>query len=247
MGLSNLRIKLIKKVVDINEKLFFERKIRKFYRSTGPVNTVIDVGANKGQSIDFFLGLNPNCIIYAVEPNPELFALLKKKYGNNGNIRLFNVGISDKEGEKIFFENVFDYTSSFEELNMDSEYLKKKASMLGVRKEDIVKKSYPVSTRTLSQLIIEEKIAGPVDVLKIDTEGHEYHCLQGLFKGKIASIVRFIQLENHNDDMYANRVGFGEISTLLKNNHFSESARIPHGFGDFDEVIFASHRTDQTA
>src|SRR5688572_4391935 len=110
MGLSNMRIGLIKKVIDINEKLFFERKIRKFYRSIGTINTVIDVGANKGQSIDFFLRLNRNCSIYAVEPNPELFVLLTKKYSGNKSIRLFNLGISDKPGEKIFFENVFDYT-----------------------------------------------------------------------------------------------------------------------------------------
>ena len=238
MGLSNIRIRLIKRAIDINEKLFFERKIRKYYRSIGKISTVIDVGANKGQSIDFFLKLNPDCLIYAVEPNPELFASLSKRYQGKQNIKLFNVGISDKAGEKIFFENVFDYTSSFEELNMDSAYLKKKANVLGVKKENIVKKSYPVLTRTLSQLIEEEKIEGPVDVLKIDTEGHEYYCLQGLFAGRGSEKVRLIQLENHNDDMYANRVGFGEINALLNKNHFAECARIPHGFGDFDEVIF---------
>ncbi len=238
MSFSGIRIKLIKRVIDVNEKLFFERKIRKFYKGSGTINTVIDVGANKGQSIDFFLGLNPDCIIYAVEPNPELFALLKKKYKDRSNIRLFNAGISDKTGEKIFFENVFDYTSSFEELNMESDYLKKKANVLGVKKEDIVKKSYPVHTMTLSQLIEEEKITAPVDVLKIDTEGHEYYCLKGLFEGKGGEKIRYIQLESHNDDMYANRIGFDEITRLLNGKDFVECKRIPHGFGDFDEVVF---------
>jgi FkbM family methyltransferase len=239
MALSNIRIKLIKSVIDLNEKIFFERKIRKFYRSAGTINTVIDVGANKGQSIDFFLAMNPSCTVYAVEPNPELFALLTKKYHGKKNIHLFNAGISDKAGEKIFFENVFDYTSSFEELNMDSEYLKKKANVLGVKKEAIVKKSYPVHTMTLAQLIAQENIAGPVDVLKVDTEGHEYYCLKGLFDGTGAEKVKFIQLENHNDDMYANRVGFDEISSLLVQNNFREAKRIAHGFGDFEEVVFS--------
>ncbi len=243
MGFTAFRIRAIKKIIDINEKLFFERKMKRFYKEIGNINRIIDVGANKGQSIDFFLSINPSCIIYAVEPNPELFALLTKKYKGQKNIRLFNFGISDKSGEKIFFENVFDYTSSFEELNMDSEYLKKKANVLGVKKEDIVKKSYPVNTVTLSQLISDEKIAAPIDVLKIDTEGHEYHCLVGLFSGNVSGRIKHMQLENHNDDMYANRIGFAQINELLNTNNFFECKRISHGFGDFDEVIYSQKIT----
>ena len=240
MGLSGVRIGLIKRLIDLNEKIFFERRLRKFFRRQGRIATVIDVGANKGQSIDFFLKLNPQCVIYAIEPNPDLFAGLTKKYRNNPNIKLFNIGVSDKSGEKLFFENVFDYTSSFEELNMESKYLEKKARVLGVQKENNVKKSYFVNVITLSLFIKENNLPPVIDVVKIDTEGHEYFCLTGLFSEKVAPLIKFIQLENHNDDMYANRIKFTQINEMLNQHHFFECEKIRHGFGDFDEVVYAS-------
>ena len=68
--MQNLRIRFIKALVDINEKLFFERKLYAFYKREFQNNLglVIDVGAKKGQSIDFFLRINRDCEIHALEP-----------------------------------------------------------------------------------------------------------------------------------------------------------------------------------
>ncbi|HET6244979.1 MAG: FkbM family methyltransferase [Bacteroidetes bacterium] len=239
MKFKDVRIGLIKILIDLNEKLFFERLMRDFYKKSEKINIVIDVGANKGQSIDFFLTINPECKIYAIEPNPELFSLLVKKYSGNANIKIFNFGISDKVGDKLFFENVLDYTSSFEELNMNSEYLKKKAKILGVDKDAIITKSYSVNVTTLSEFIKMCGFNENIDVLKIDTEGHEYYCLEGLFLDKSEAKIKYIQLENHNDDMYFNRIKFSQINELLNKNYFFECKKIKHGYGDFDEVIFS--------
>ena len=239
MGFNDIRIGLIKQLIDINESIFFIRKMKMFYKSKGNINTIIDVGANKGQSIDFFLSINPSCHVFAIEPNPTLFALLKKKYASNANIKLFNLGISDKSGEKLFFENVLDYTSTFETLNMDSEYLQKKAKTLGVDKDSIVKKSYPVNAVTLAEFIKTNNIPATIDVLKIDTEGHEYYCLLGLFSESLSTQIKYMQLENHNDDMYANRINFSQINDLLNKYNFYECAKIKHGFGNFDEVVYS--------
>ncbi|MDZ4824705.1 MAG: FkbM family methyltransferase [Flavobacteriales bacterium] len=235
---ASIRVKLVKKFIDLNEKIFFEPKLKSFYQSIGKINVVIDIGANRGQSIDFFLSLNPSCTLYAIEPNPTLFALLEAKYKPNRNIRLFNFGISDAAGHKMFFENALDYTSSFEELNMDSSYLQKKANVLGVKKENLVINQYMVKTLTLSDFIRHAEITTPIDVVKMDTEGHEYHCIAGAFSHQ--HTIRFIQLEHHNDDMYRNKFSFDEITKLLEANGFEEMKRIRHGFGNFDEVLFVS-------
>lgn len=240
MSFNTIRVEVIKILIDFNEKIFFERKMKQFYKKKGLVEVVIDVGANKGQSIDFFLAINPECVIYSIEPNPELFELLKNKYAKNNNVKLFNFGISDKSGEKLFFENVLDYSSTFEELNMASEYLQKKANTLGVLKENIVKKSYPVNTVTLSEFIRNNVTSEIIDVLKIDTEGHEYYCLVGLFTDHVLPKIHYIQLENHNDDMYANRIEFHKINDLLNKNCFTECVKIEHGIGDFHEIVFTS-------
>jgi FkbM family methyltransferase len=241
MSTGSIRVSLIKKVIDLTENLIFERRIRKFYRnefSGKRIDTVIDVGANKGQSIDFFLNLNPAASIYALEPNPTLFQLLGRKYANHSNVKLFNLGVSDQSGEKLFFENVFDYTSSFEKLNEDSVYLKKKARILGVKPEEIITKQYPVNVTSLDDFITKEVKESSVDILKIDTEGHEFYCLNGLFNRGSRFPISYIQIENHNDDMYQNRIAYADIKSVLEKNNYFEEAVIPHGFSDLDEVVY---------
>ena len=240
MNFPSIRITIFKQLIDLTEKLIFERNILKFYRKEFKqvCHTVIDVGANKGQSIDFFLKLNPACLIFALEPNPALFRLLQKKYHDNKNIKIFNLGISNHSGEKLFFENVLDYTSTFEDLNPDSVYLKKKARILGVKPGNIIVDKYPVNVITLKEFINEQLPSTEIDILKIDTEGHEYYCLQGLFTDNKSVPVNYIQIENHNDDMYRNRVPYEKIHELLNENNFMEYKTISHGFGDLDEVVY---------
>jgi FkbM family methyltransferase len=238
--MNDISIKVLKKLIDINESLFFERRLRSFYKRIPTINTVIDVGANKGQSIDFFLKINPECKIFSFEPNPNLFKLITNKYKTNPNIRIFNFGVSEYSGEKIFFENIFDYTSSFEELNMNSVYLQKKSKILGVKKDALIKRSYHVKTISLKEFIETHKIS-KIDVLKIDTEGHEYSCLLGLFKTPPITNIRYIQLEHHEDDMYKNKNDFSQMNLLLTSNKFFLDKKIKHGFGNFYELIYRSN------
>jgi FkbM family methyltransferase len=236
---STLRINLIKFTINIIERFTFEKKLRKYYKEvlgTG-IRVIIDVGVNKGQTIDFFLRINPNCTIYGFEPNPTLFKYLEKKYKHLKNIRLFNMGVSSQNGELIFNENVLNHTSTFENLNMDSEYLKKKAKILGVPVEKIVKSSYPVKTITLAEFI-QANVTTDIDILKIDTEGHEYACLLGLFKDKLNVHIKYLQLESHNDDMYEVSKSSNDIPVLLKQNKFELAKKISHSIGEFDELIY---------
>jgi FkbM family methyltransferase len=210
-----------------------------YYRGNqeNKIKFVLDIGANKGQTIDLFLKLNPSCEIWAFEPNPLLANLLRKKYATNENIKIYQLGVSSEDGEKIFHENILDTTSTFEELDMKSKYLKTKSNVLGVKPEEIISKSYPVKVISLANFI-NANCTKPIDILKIDTEGHEYACLLGLFSQKLNLSITSIQIEQHNDDMYLNATPFEKIVSILKQNQYEISAKIPHGFGDFDELIF---------
>ena len=76
-----LRTKIIQSLIHINEAVFFYPKLKKFYKENlkNASVCILDVGANKGQSIDFFLGINPNAKITAFEPNKKLFQFLQKQ------------------------------------------------------------------------------------------------------------------------------------------------------------------------
>jgi FkbM family methyltransferase len=233
------RIKLIEKLIHFNEMAIFYPKLRRFYKeyfgSAKPI--ILDVGANNGQSINFFLRVCNDAIIHAFEPNKNLYAKLVKRYAANPNVHIYNLGVSNTTGKLVFNEAVMDTTSTFEELNMDSAYLKQKSKILGVAPQDIIKESYEVDVTTLHQFIISKGI-DKIDVLKIDTEGHEYKCLQGLFNDLPNYNAGIIQLEQHHDDMYANKISEEEIAALLMDNGYGLYKRIRHGFGGIDEVLY---------
>ncbi len=233
----NWQTTLIQRLIHLNESLFFYPKLKKFYRTNLKQDEVriIDVGANKGQTADFFLRLYPKSEIHAFEPNEKLFGMLQSKFKRNDSIFIYNHGISNFNGQLPFSENILDETSTFEELNPESEYLRRKAKLLGVSVAEIIIDTYPVAVTRLSDYI--KKKQQYFDVVKIDVEGHELQCLQGLFDfdGKLP--VRFIQIESHNDDMYRTNNQI-EIEKLLNTNHFRRVAKISHGFGDFHELIY---------
>lgn len=240
----SLRTNIIQKLIHINEAIFFYPKLKKFYKThlNQDQLNIIDVGANKGQSIEFFLKIKSNATINSFEPNRKLFTLLQAKYQSNPKISIHNLGLSNIKGELIFHENIMDETSTFEELNPDSKYLEKKAKVLGVTKESIIVDNYKVEVIRLIDFLNENPNT-EFDVLKIDVEGHELQCLKGLFQDENQNTpIRYIQLESHNDDMYLSNNNHHEIEALLKRNGFEKATEIKHGFGDFAEIIYENKK-----
>jgi FkbM family methyltransferase len=231
------RIQIISYLININENVFFYPKLNRFYSKALPSNpTIFDVGANKGQSIDFFSKIRHTAQITSFEPNPDLFEFLSKKYKGFNSVIIVNKGVSNQKQLLTFHINKLDLTSSFESLNPRSKFLEKKALLMGVKPSEIIRKSINIDTITLRDYIEEHQIKH-IDVLKIDTEGHELQCLRGLFPLRTCDIDR-IQLENHHDDMYQGLDDVDSIQKLLIDNGYVMELTIKHGFGNFYELIF---------
>jgi FkbM family methyltransferase len=232
------RIKIIQSILHINELLIFYPRLSSYYKkeikTKNPV--IIDVGANRGQTISFFLRYFPNAKIYAFEPNRKLINVLANLFKLHNNIVLLNKAVSDIDGKQTFYEMIADETSTLEELNFSSGYLQKKAKILGVTPQELITNKYQVEAVRLDTFINSMNLK-EIDILKIDTEGHEYKCLQGLFSNNKAKI-NYIQLEHHYDDMYVDKPDYKEIETMLLLNGFVLHKKITHGFGNFAELLF---------
>jgi hypothetical protein len=107
---------------------------------------------------------------------------------------------------------------------------------MGVKPSEIISESIEIETISLREYIEDKKIKH-IDLLKIDTEGHELKCLTGLFPLITCEIDR-IQIENHQDDMYKTLDSFESIQALLLENGYQVEVNIKHGFGEFYEMIF---------
>ncbi len=223
--------------------------LKKFYRKLLSKNpTIIDVGANKGQTIVFFKKIFPRLKIFAFEPS-ETYKFLEKKYHNDKNIKLSNVAIDKKKGKKKFYYHKFkSYNTSglsgFYKINKDSkDHIRLKSS----ERNKILKEinfSYSVNCMSLDD-IFKKKIN--IDLLKIDTQGNELNVLKG--SKKLLKNIKFIKLELMLYDYYEKSYSISDIDLFLKKYNFKifnilEVQQNPVNFKtDWIDVLFYNTKT----
>ena len=241
MFFTTQRVKLVRFLIEINESIFFYKRLKKIFKEifkNSPLRKVIDVGVNRGQTIKFLHQFSEEIEIIGFEPNKSLFEKVREM--KLRMVSLHNYGCSDSEGTLVFNENILDESSTFENVNSNSKWLMKKANILGVKPKNLIKQSYPVKVIQLANFINEYLGEATIDLIKIDVEGHELKVLKGLFYKPLRSRVKFIQVEVHNDDLYEGQIK-NEIIDLLELNNFYIYKEIKHGFGSFSDIIFINN------
>ncbi len=125
--------------------------------SIRPKDTVVDIGAQIGCFSIYAAQLAKDGTVYAYEPHPGNFELLKKnkKLNKIKNLRIFNTGVSNKKGfSKLFLSE--DNSGAHSIFEADT------------------KKFLAFKTTTLAEIV---KKIGKINFLKIDAEGAEYPIL----------------------------------------------------------------------
>jgi FkbM family methyltransferase len=203
---------------------------------SGGAITVFDIGANKGQSINFFKNIYPHSKIFAFEPSEKTFNSLTVfvKDKSYQDVSIFQIGVGLIQGEMDFYESVLDETSTFVLPNKDSQYFKNKNRILFQKSEDAFRHVI-VQIATLDKFM-EEKQIGQVDILKIDVEGFELEVLSGARNALAKSKIRIIQIEKHTDDMREDK--HPVIHELLFKYGYRQIQAIKHPFGSFYEILY---------
>ncbi|MFT4803568.1 MAG: FkbM family methyltransferase [Psychroserpens sp.] len=169
------------------------------------IETIIDVGANKGQFAVAIKKAFPNAHIYCFEPIESEFEKLSKNLAKFTNVTLFNIALGETVSSAEFNLNQYSLSSSF--LNVTEEHTDEKPITAQWRKVEI-------EISTLNKLVSNDdvRIQGKT-LLKIDVQGFEEKVLRG--SDKVLNLVDLIVLECSFIPLYENELLFQEMHELL--------------------------------
>jgi FkbM family methyltransferase len=71
-----------------------------------PRSNIVDVGGKKGRHVAVFLDHLRAAHVYVFEPNPEMVAILRRRYGERRNLTIIEMALADHTGGEEFIVNV---------------------------------------------------------------------------------------------------------------------------------------------
>ena len=244
--INKIFIKLLSLIINIVDSQTKKKVINFFkYKFSNESLNIIDIGAHKGETIKLFLkNFNINKIL-AFEANPTISKKLKKKIKNCkyfNKVNLIECGVGEKEDTKDLI--IFNETSSstFNSINKDTKYYKRKENFLtffefnkNVLENKLQIKIYPLS------YFKEVDDFNKIDILKIDTEGYELNILKGLSHDHFKKI-KYIYFEHHYDLMIKKNYTYCDIKNFLNKNNFYLSLKIKMNFRKTFEYIYENKK-----
>jgi len=138
--------------IDCFVKVFMHREYQ--IASSNPLKIIVDAGANIGLASRFFKILFPDALIFAIEPEPSNFALLKQNCSPIEGITLINAAL-------------WPCNETLKMASLDTGHW-----AFSVEPSTTVCTASPIQTITIPQLV-QQSPTGRIDLLKLDVEGAE--------------------------------------------------------------------------
>lgn len=189
------------------------------------LTTIIDVGANSGQFTKVATHLYPQAQIYTFEPLPNLYPVIKKKFGSNPNIKTYNIALGNEDGTILFNKNKFGHTSSVLEISQENIHFTRKDNELEQIRVEIKKLdslALPVDKTNLS-------------LLKLDVQGYELEVLKGA--DETIKAIGYIIIEANLEELYSNQPSFNTINNYLQNKGFELMGMLDFNLGNKNKYI----------
>ena len=215
-----MRVKLAGKILFLFD-YFQQKKIFLFLKKKIKNNCIlVDVGAHHGETIKNFKKYFNTSEIHSFEASSINFKVLNNKYNDQTDHKIFlnNFGLSDEKKMYKIKQLLESSSTTISRINENSKYFKKKMRILGTEKSEYFKE-IEINLETFDNYFLMKKL-NKIDLLKIDTEGHEMHVLKGC--KKTLKFINFIYFEHHYDDMLDKGYTFSDINKFLKINGFKK-------------------------
>ena len=194
---------------DLVDNLIHQERIVKFIDNKN-VKIVVDIGAHKGEFLKHIKKIKSIRKIYSLEPQKKVYGDLLKEIDNK-KFFAYNIAISNRNGKQKMQINDFSMTSTLSKVNENSIYYKIKNLIIGNKK----KKFEYIKTEKLD-LFTKKRKLNKIDLLKVDTEGHELNVVKsGL---KTLKKTKYLLIEFRQNDLYLNYSSQALHKIVLKNN-----------------------------
>jgi FkbM family methyltransferase len=187
----------------VGADLFFDIKERIKYPT---LNILFDVGANIGQTRNWFRFHLPNSKIVCFEPVKSTFEQLLKNSENDKNTIVEKLAL----GESKFEKPIRLYEESLGTLNSLNE---------GSMNNSIGALTEVISVDTLDQYCLDKGFT-KIDLLKMDTEGYDINVLKGAEQMMKNGAISMIYCETGFQFSNTRNTSFFELTQFLENNDY---------------------------
>ena len=224
---------------ELIDEFYHQKRIEKFIKKNKiKIKTFIDVGAFEGKYTDLILKIQEKCKVIMIEPQSKYYSLLKEKYKNNNLIKIMKIGISDKKTLLKLKINKHEITSTFSQFNDTNKYLNYKAILFNSNLKNMTTNSENIEVFPLSS-ILQKNNLDSIDLIKIDTEGHEYEVLYGM--GDYIKKINYILVEFHIDKIYEN-YNSDKIHNFLLENDFTLQKKFSFPFTTWEDRLYKNSK-----
>jgi len=229
--LNKIRNYINKYIAKSKQKNEFDNVYSFVVNKKNPV--IFDVGANAGQSIVRYKRLFPNSIIHSFEPLENEYNNLLLKYKNDNSVIINNFALGEKIEKKDFYISVIRTNSSFQKTKSKAAefYLENfmKTNKIDPKTE-YVTKIKKVEVQTLDSYCERNNI-NTVDILKIDTPGHEDKVIAGCTNLlSVKTGINIIETDIIFDKVFERSISFFDIEQYIIKNNFKMIALKPTRF-----------------
>jgi FkbM family methyltransferase len=165
------------------------------------LKTILDVGANVGQTAVELVRYFPDSEIHCFEPAIEPFEILKSRAAQWPNVLVYRLALGDHRSELELMVR----SGSFSELN---------TFVLDSWGRDVACRKETVTVETIDEFCAEKGIFD-IDILKLDVQGWEMKVLAGATELFSRNGVKFVFTEAAFKDESKEMVSFAEMHARM--------------------------------